>query len=222
MSRAHVARARTRGKQCTLLNSPTAFRRLRVYRGSCCGRAHRGADDEHHFEVIMSARPRRDQRPLLRTPRERPRIWFSATPTTSRRYTRTRAQAARTLVRAARARIAAAMLPPDPQLQLGLKNYELPGLRPMDRSERRTATHADGPHWREARPGRKTTTNGGRDPAVAHATLRCPVPTIWADPLRNRSRQLDLSAPPPGRRGARFTPCKTRPHRCARRVWVRC
>ena len=43
-----------------------------------------------------------------------------------------RAQAAQALVRAARARVPSAKLPPDPQLQLGLMNYELPGLRPMD------------------------------------------------------------------------------------------
>jgi outer membrane protein TolC len=43
-----------------------------------------------------------------------------------------RAQAARASVRAARARIPAAKLPPDPQLQLGFMNYELPGLKPMD------------------------------------------------------------------------------------------
>ena len=43
-----------------------------------------------------------------------------------------RARAGRALVRAARARISSAKLPPDPQLQLGLMNYELPGLRPMD------------------------------------------------------------------------------------------
>lgn len=43
-----------------------------------------------------------------------------------------RTQAAQALVRAARARIPSAKLPPDPQLQLGLMNYELPGLRPMD------------------------------------------------------------------------------------------
>lgn len=43
-----------------------------------------------------------------------------------------RTRAARALVRAARARIPSAKLPPDPQLQLGFMNYELPGLRPMD------------------------------------------------------------------------------------------
>jgi outer membrane protein, heavy metal efflux system len=43
-----------------------------------------------------------------------------------------RAEAARALVRAARARIPSAKVPPDPQLQLGLMNYELPGLKPMD------------------------------------------------------------------------------------------
>jgi outer membrane protein, heavy metal efflux system len=43
-----------------------------------------------------------------------------------------RAEAARALVRAARARIPSAKLPPDPQLQLGLMNYEVPGLKPMD------------------------------------------------------------------------------------------
>jgi len=43
-----------------------------------------------------------------------------------------RAEAARALVRAARARISSAKFPPDPQLQLGLMNYQLPGLKPMD------------------------------------------------------------------------------------------
>jgi outer membrane protein TolC len=43
-----------------------------------------------------------------------------------------RAEAARALVRAARARIPSAKLPPDPQLQLGFMNYEVPGLKPMD------------------------------------------------------------------------------------------
>ncbi|HEX2779969.1 MAG TPA: TolC family protein [Gemmatimonadaceae bacterium] len=43
-----------------------------------------------------------------------------------------RVSAARSLARAARARIAPAKLPPDPQLQLGLMNYTVPGLRPMD------------------------------------------------------------------------------------------
>jgi cobalt-zinc-cadmium efflux system outer membrane protein len=43
-----------------------------------------------------------------------------------------RTQAARWLARAARARIPAAKLPPDPQVQLGLMNYGLPGLKPMD------------------------------------------------------------------------------------------
>ena len=43
-----------------------------------------------------------------------------------------RAQAARALARAARARIPSAKLPPDPQLQLGFMNYELPDLKPMD------------------------------------------------------------------------------------------
>jgi outer membrane protein TolC len=43
-----------------------------------------------------------------------------------------RAEAARALVRAAQARIPSAKLPPDPQLQLGLMNYEVPGLKPME------------------------------------------------------------------------------------------
>jgi outer membrane protein, heavy metal efflux system len=43
-----------------------------------------------------------------------------------------RLAAARALVRAAEARIPASKLPPDPQLQLGLMNYTVPGLRPMD------------------------------------------------------------------------------------------
>ena len=46
--------------------------------------------------------------------------------------TNPRAQAARAAARAARARIPSAKLPPDPQLQLGFMNYELPGLKPMD------------------------------------------------------------------------------------------
>lgn len=43
-----------------------------------------------------------------------------------------RAAAARSLADAADARIPAAGLPPDPELQLGFMNYSLPGLRPMD------------------------------------------------------------------------------------------
>ncbi len=43
-----------------------------------------------------------------------------------------RAAAARAQVRAARARIATATRPPDPELQLGFMNYTVPGLRPMD------------------------------------------------------------------------------------------
>ena len=43
-----------------------------------------------------------------------------------------RAEAARALARAAEARVSSAKLPPDPQLQLGLMNYTIPGLRPMD------------------------------------------------------------------------------------------
>lgn len=40
--------------------------------------------------------------------------------------------AARFLVRAAEARVPGAKRPPDPQLQLGLMNYSLPGLAPME------------------------------------------------------------------------------------------
>ena len=43
-----------------------------------------------------------------------------------------RAEAARALAIAARARVPAAGLPPDPQLQLSFMNYTLPGLTPMD------------------------------------------------------------------------------------------
>lgn len=43
-----------------------------------------------------------------------------------------RADAARALARAASARVPGARRPPDPQLQFGFMNYELPGLRPMD------------------------------------------------------------------------------------------
>jgi outer membrane protein TolC len=43
-----------------------------------------------------------------------------------------RAEAARALANAASARVPAAGLPPDPQLQLGFMNYTLPGLTPMD------------------------------------------------------------------------------------------
>ncbi|MBX6332522.1 MAG: TolC family protein [Gemmatimonadaceae bacterium] len=43
-----------------------------------------------------------------------------------------RAAAARALARAARARVPAAKTPPDPQLQIGLMNYTIPGFRPMD------------------------------------------------------------------------------------------
>lgn len=43
-----------------------------------------------------------------------------------------RVHAAEALARAARARIPAAGLPPDPQLQLGWMDYELPSLKPME------------------------------------------------------------------------------------------
>ena len=43
-----------------------------------------------------------------------------------------RLDAARATARAARARVASATRPPDPQLQFGWMNYELPSLRPMD------------------------------------------------------------------------------------------
>jgi len=43
-----------------------------------------------------------------------------------------RVAAARALVSAAEDRVPSAKLPPDPQLQLGFMNYELPALRPMD------------------------------------------------------------------------------------------
>lgn len=43
-----------------------------------------------------------------------------------------RIQAAEALARAARARIPAAGLPPDPQVQLGFMNYQLPALKPME------------------------------------------------------------------------------------------
>ena len=43
-----------------------------------------------------------------------------------------RADAARALAAAARARVPGAKLPPDPQLQLGFMNYTIPGLAPMD------------------------------------------------------------------------------------------
>jgi outer membrane protein TolC len=43
-----------------------------------------------------------------------------------------RAAAARSLADAARARIPGSRTPPDPQLQLGFMNYDIPGLRPMD------------------------------------------------------------------------------------------
>jgi outer membrane protein TolC len=43
-----------------------------------------------------------------------------------------RVEAARALARAAEARVPGATLPPDPELQLGLMNYSLPGLRPME------------------------------------------------------------------------------------------
>jgi outer membrane protein, heavy metal efflux system len=43
-----------------------------------------------------------------------------------------RIEAARALVRAADARIPGSKRPPDPQLQLGLMNYTVPGLTPMD------------------------------------------------------------------------------------------
>lgn len=43
-----------------------------------------------------------------------------------------RLKAAESLARAARSRISAAGLPPDPQAQFGWMNYELPSLKPMD------------------------------------------------------------------------------------------
>lgn len=43
-----------------------------------------------------------------------------------------RLEAARALARASSARVSSAALPPDPQLQLGIMNYTLPGLEPMD------------------------------------------------------------------------------------------
>ena len=43
-----------------------------------------------------------------------------------------RAEAARALARATRARVSSAKLPPDPELQLGFMNYALPELEPMD------------------------------------------------------------------------------------------
>jgi cobalt-zinc-cadmium efflux system outer membrane protein len=43
-----------------------------------------------------------------------------------------RLKAAESLAQAARSRISAAGLPPDPQVQFGLMNYELPSLKPMD------------------------------------------------------------------------------------------
>jgi outer membrane protein, heavy metal efflux system len=46
--------------------------------------------------------------------------------------TNPRAEAARSLARAADARVPSAKRPPDPQLQLGFMNYDVPSLRPMD------------------------------------------------------------------------------------------
>lgn len=43
-----------------------------------------------------------------------------------------RSEAANALATAARARIASAKLPPDPEVQLGFMNYTIPGLAPMD------------------------------------------------------------------------------------------
>src|SRR5688572_15214721 len=43
-----------------------------------------------------------------------------------------RAAAALALADAARLRVASSRRPPDPQLQLGIMNYALPGLRPME------------------------------------------------------------------------------------------
>ena len=48
------------------------------------------------------------------------------------RHASPRLAAADALAAAARARIPSAGLPPDPQVQLGLMNYSLPGLAPMD------------------------------------------------------------------------------------------
>ena len=43
-----------------------------------------------------------------------------------------RIQVAEALARAARARIPGAGLPPDPQVQLGWMNYDLPSFKPME------------------------------------------------------------------------------------------
>lgn len=48
------------------------------------------------------------------------------------RKTNPRIQAAEALARAARSRISGAGLPPDPQVQFGWMNYELPSLKPME------------------------------------------------------------------------------------------
>jgi len=60
-----------------------------------------------------------------------PRLVLGETYAAARRSS-PRVAAARALADAARTRIASAKLPPDPQLQLGLMNYALPGLKPME------------------------------------------------------------------------------------------
>lgn len=60
-----------------------------------------------------------------------PRLVLGETYAAARQHS-PRVAAARALADAARTRTASAKLPPDPQLQLGLMNYALPGLRPME------------------------------------------------------------------------------------------
>jgi cobalt-zinc-cadmium efflux system outer membrane protein len=60
-----------------------------------------------------------------------PRLVLGETYAAARHHS-PRVAAARALADAARTRIASAKLPPDPQLQLGLMNYALPGLKPME------------------------------------------------------------------------------------------
>jgi outer membrane protein, heavy metal efflux system len=108
----------------------------------------------------MPATPRRDSRPFVHiplwrwlvalaclTPGSAPALSAQATPPVRDAWqgrlllgevydaamrANPRAEAARALARAARARIPATKLPPDPQIQVGFMNYELPGLKPMD------------------------------------------------------------------------------------------
>lgn len=68
---------------------------------------------------------------IAQDPAHPPRLELGATYREARASS-PRREAASALVTAARARIASAKLPPDPELQLGFMNYTIPGLAPME------------------------------------------------------------------------------------------